>query len=72
MATGTQVDGLDPSSFEGRWPHTVTGTQPFTYRDTMTLLRKVQDIAVNLDTIQGTLQNLIDAHNQLDSALRLW
>lgn len=67
MATGTQVDDLDPSSFEGRWPHTVTGTQPFTYRDTMTLLRKVQDIAVNLDTIQETLQNLIDAHNQLDS-----
>ena len=67
MATGTQVDDLDPSAFEGRWPHTVTGTQPFSYRDTVTLLRKVEDIAVNLDATRDALQSLIDAHNQLDS-----
>ena len=48
------------------WPHTVSPTQPFTYRDTVTLLRKLELLRDNLDTISDSLNNLINEHNALD------
>lgn len=48
------------------WPHTVSPTQPFAYRDTVTLLRKLELLRENLDTIADSLNDLIDNHNALD------
>ena len=48
------------------WPHTVSPTQPFAYRDTVTLLRKLELLRENLDTIADSLNDLIGNHNALD------
>lgn len=48
------------------WPHTVSPTQPFAYRDTVTLLRKLELLRENLDTIADSLNGLIGEHNALD------
>lgn len=48
------------------WPHTVSPTQPFAYRDTVTLLRKLELLRENLDTIADSLNELIGNHNALD------
>ena len=48
------------------WPHTVSPTQPFAYRDTVTLLRKLELLRDNLDTIADSLNDLIGNHNALD------
>ena len=49
-----------------QWPHTVSPTQPFAYRDTVTLLRKLELLRDNLDTIADSVNDLIRNHNALD------
>lgn len=56
-----------------------TTVQPFSYRDTLTVLYYVQDIAANVDAIRKQLNNLaddenadIDAVNKIIEHIRLW
>ncbi len=48
------------------WPHTVSPTQPFAYRDTVTLLRKLELLREHLDTLADSVNDLIGNHNALD------
>ncbi len=48
------------------WPHTVSPTQPFAYRDTVTLLRKLELLREHMDTLADSVNDLIGNHNALD------
>lgn len=56
-----------------------TTVQPFSYRDTLTVLYYVQDIAANVDTLREQLDNLakdeeadIDAINKILAQVETW